>query len=266
MKEYTRLWQLPHFHNLELVEACYIDFEFPRHWHDTYVIEVVEQGEDVCDCQGKTISAHAGEIIVINPHEAHTGRPLGAPPLKYRCFYPTIAMMREVSGIDSAEFVPQFPNVLSDTRLARMLLRVHLFANGKSPALQSQTLLHDALSSLVERHALGGSFRDGCFQPPLIKNVKEYLSDNFSENVTLDDLSRVSGMSPFHLLRTFRSTVGLAPHEYLISVRIERARALLMRGVDIARVACETGFCDQSHLNKHFKRILGITPGQYIKK
>ena len=266
MKEYTRFWQLPEFHNLELIEACYTTYEFPRHWHDTYVIEVIERGEDTCECQGKACSARAGDIIVINPHEVHTGRPLGVTPLKYRCFYPTIEIMKEVSHLDSSEFAPHFPNVISDPPLARLLQQVHRASNDPGETLQSQTSLYSALRRLVGRHGRGNSSVEVSHQHCNMKNLKAYLSDNFSKNITLRDLSQVSGMSPFHLLRTFRATVGLPPHEYLMSIRIERAKALLTRGYDIAHVACETGFYDQSHFNKHFKRILGITPGQYIKK
>ncbi len=265
MKEYTRFWQLPEFHNLELIEACYTTYEFPRHWHDTYVIEVVEQGKDICECQGRTISARAGEIIVINPHEVHTGRPLGKRALKYRCFYPTIAMMNDVSQMEAYEFAPQFPNVISDPGLARMLLRVHRFSNEGCESLYSQASLYSALRQLVARHALGVNSANVSHHP-CIKNLREYLLDNFSKNITLEELSRISGMSPFHLLRTFRAAVGMPPHEFLMSIRIERARSLLTRGFDIAHVACETDFYDQSHFNKHFKRILGITPGQYLRK
>lgn len=265
MKEYTRLWQLPQFHNLELIEACYTTYEFPRHWHDTYVIEVIEQGEDTCECQGKTFSARAGDIIVLNPHEVHTGRPSAKTPLKSRCFYPTIDMMNEVSQPESSEFTPHFPNVIPAPPLARMLLQVHRFSNDDHESLLSQTSLYSALRQLVTRHALGVSSLTVSHHP-CIKNLKEYLSDNFSKNIALQDLSRISGMSPFHLLRTFRAAVGMPPHEFLMSIRIERARALLTRGFDIAHVACETGFYDQSHFNKHFKRILGITPGQYLRK
>ena len=83
------------------------------------------------------------------------------------------------------------------------------------------------------------------------------------ENITLNQLAKISALSAFHFLRTFQKTYGLSPHEFLKNVRIERARKLLKKGLPITEVAGQTGFYDQSHLNRNFKKILGLTPGQY---
>ena len=66
-------------------------------------------------------------------------------------------------------------------------------------------------------------------------------------------------------MRVFRKVLGLPPHAYLVQVRITQAKKLLASGMAIAEVAAETGFSDQSHLHRHFKRIVGVTPGQYVK-
>ncbi|MDJ0570973.1 MAG: helix-turn-helix domain-containing protein [Pleurocapsa sp. MO_192.B19] len=72
-------------------------------------------------------------------------------------------------------------------------------------------------------------------------------------------------LKPLRLLRVFRQTLGLPPHAYLVQVRITQAKKLLARRISIAEVAAETGFTDQSHLHRHFKRVVGVTPGQYVK-
>jgi len=65
------------------------------------------------------------------------------------------------------------------------------------------------------------------------------------------------------LLRVFRKELGIPPHAYLTQVRVLRAKKLLSVGIPIAQVAWETGFADRSHLNRHFKRLVGVAPGQY---
>ena len=70
-------------------------------------------------------------------------------------------------------------------------------------------------------------------------------------------------MSSYYLLRAFHRALGLPPHQYLMNVRIQRAQAMLSRRLPIARVAAACGFSDQSHLNRCFKRVLGVTPGRY---
>ncbi|NUM81920.1 helix-turn-helix domain-containing protein [bacterium] len=97
-----------------------------------------------------------------------------------------------------------------------------------------------------------------------IRKVKDYIADNYTETISLDELSTLSGLSPFYLLRVFRKETGLPPYEFLINVRIERAKRLLIRRIPIAVVAHSTGFADQSHFTRFFKRLTGVTPGQYL--
>lgn len=93
--------------------------------------------------------------------------------------------------------------------------------------------------------------------------AREFLEANAEQDVSLVRLAAVAGLSPFHLVRVFREAVGLPPHAYLDQVRVERAKGLLSAGLPIARAAAEAGFADQSHLTRRFKRLVGVTPGQY---
>ncbi|NEQ23209.1 MAG: helix-turn-helix transcriptional regulator, partial [Microcoleus sp. SIO2G3] len=120
------------------------------------------------------------------------------------------------------------------------------------------------LAQLITRHADSGcKFKSIGNESQPVKRVRDYLEANYTENVTLEQLSAVANLSPFYLLRTFRKQVGLPPHGYLNQVRLVRAKSLLAQGCQIAQVAHETGFTDQSHLTRHFKRMVGVTPGQY---
>jgi len=83
--------------------------------------------------------------------------------------------------------------------------------------------------------------------------------------VALQELARVVNLSPFHLARVFRQTVGLPPHAYQTRLRLVQAKTLLAQGYDVGFVASETGFCDQSHFTQQFKRHYQVTPGSYRK-
>jgi AraC-like DNA-binding protein len=96
-----------------------------------------------------------------------------------------------------------------------------------------------------------------------VKRARDFIEAHYTDNVTLHQLSEVSGLSSFHLSRTFRDIMGVPPHLYLIQVRIERAKTLLTDGWPLAHVAAETGFTDQSHFTKRFKAVVGVTPGRY---
>jgi AraC-like DNA-binding protein len=70
-------------------------------------------------------------------------------------------------------------------------------------------------------------------------------------------------VSRFHLVHAFTSEVGLPPHAYQIHLRIRRSRALLAAGMPLGGIAADLGFADQSHFGRHFRRVVGVTPGAY---
>ena len=95
--------------------------------------------------------------------------------------------------------------------------------------------------------------------------VIEYIIENLGGNPTVKQMAAVVDLSPYHFARQFKAATGLAPHQYVISRRVERAQHLLRtnRRLGLCEVACHSGFANQSHLCLHFKRIIGVTPRQF---
>jgi AraC family transcriptional regulator len=91
-----------------------------------------------------------------------------------------------------------------------------------------------------------------------------YIQAHWSEDFTLADLAQAAEVSSFHLIRIFRQHVGVTPSAYRRALRVRAAQSLLKAGWKPAAAAAECGFCDQSHLNRHFKLITGVTPRQYV--
>jgi AraC-like DNA-binding protein len=100
---------------------------------------------------------------------------------------------------------------------------------------------------------------------PLVDETRNYLETYYADPVDLSQLGQRISVSPFALLRMFRAQVGLSPREYQTQLRITQAKRLLKCGRSIAQVAVETGFCDQTHFTRHFSRIVGMTPGCYLR-
>jgi AraC-like DNA-binding protein len=98
---------------------------------------------------------------------------------------------------------------------------------------------------------------------PAVARTREALHERFAEEVPLEQLAELAGMSKCHLVHLFHKEVGLPPHAYQIQLRVARARVLVAAGVPLAEVATMTGFADQSHLTRLFKRVVGMPPGQY---
>ena len=95
----------------------------------------------------------------------------------------------------------------------------------------------------------------------------DFMHANLAHDISLTSLAGAAGLSPFHFARLFKKSTGLSPHQYLLRLRVERARGLLMQsGASIAEVAVAVGFCDQSHLASHFKRVYGVSPKAFLQQ
>lgn len=98
-----------------------------------------------------------------------------------------------------------------------------------------------------------------------LRRVRDLLEAEYARTVTIRELADVAGLSTFHLIRVFRATFGLPPYKYIEQIRIQQARRLIRLGFPLTHVVHATGFSDQSHLTRYFKRIVGVTPGMYAR-
>jgi AraC-like DNA-binding protein len=98
-----------------------------------------------------------------------------------------------------------------------------------------------------------------------MRAVRDYLHAYSADPVTLRALADVAGLSSFYTVRLFQATFGISPLAYLAVLRVHRAQALIRDGASIAQAALDSGFHDQSHLTRFFKRVSGMTPGVYAK-
>jgi AraC-like DNA-binding protein len=248
----STLWRV---RDLELMKSSYTDHHFPKHFHEWYVVQIVEYGLNACYCDGHEYEAPAGSILLINPGEIHTGYSVGGGLLNYRCFYP------DAKYFETKPFFAQ--HVLSDPWLFELLRRAHMELEHERDALASECIISSVCNAL-EKHA-AHTARDpvSTNERPAIRIARDYMQANFDRQISLQELSQLCSLSSFHFLRAFRKAVGLAPAEYLRNIRIDHAKKLLRSGMEIIDAATACGFFDQSHLNRHFKRMVGLTPGQY---
>ncbi|QBD82485.1 AraC family transcriptional regulator [Ktedonosporobacter rubrisoli] len=268
-RERTKFWQDPMLSNLELLHATYVTHTFAPHTHEAYVIGVVERGAEQFGYRHRHHIAPVGSIVLINPGEMHTGSSATKDGWTYRALYPSPELLQRAASeiVGKPRDFPFFGEaVIDDPELMAEIALTHRILEEQASSLERESRLLWMLARLIVRHA------DDHPQPgPLpkehqgLKRARAFLDEHYTENISLEQLAMVAQLSPFHLLRLFREQVHLPPHAYQLQLRIQRAKELLRSGMSGVDTALAVGFADQSHLTKHFKRIVGVPPGQYYK-
>jgi AraC-like DNA-binding protein len=265
VKEQTKFWRTPAVPETDLLKARYVTHRFSRHAHDGYAIGLIVSGVEEFDYRGTLHRAGAGELVLVNPDSVHTGQ-AGVPGgWAYRMLYPSIDALAGIAReLGAPEGTPHFPEqVVRDDAVAALLGRAHQAAE-RGDALAASTLSRTLFARLLTRHAAPRP--DPALPAEGRRAVREALAllhDSLVDPPTLDGLAGAVGARPFALLRAFKAATGMPPHAYLTSLRVRQARRLLQAGVRPALVAAEVGFTDQAHLNRHFKRIVGVPPAAY---
>ena len=268
-KECVKFWRDPVLHDLEMLRATYITYAFSRHAHEGFGIAIVEAGAMAFEYRGATHIAPAGSVVVTHPGEIHTGEAVIETGWTYRTLLPAINWLQqaanELAGRPKA--IPYFASpVIHDGDLNHQLVRLHRILETCPSPLERESRFLWGMAHLVRHYASDRpSIQSVGQEQPAIQQVRDYLMAHYTTNISLNELANLVNLRPLRLLRTFRKQIGLPPHAYLNQIRINQARRLLMAGYSIADVATETGFTDQSHLHRHFKKMLGITPGQYAR-
>jgi len=257
----------PDVEGIEFLSKSRSRDKFDAHMHEYFTIGITTEGAERFWCRNAEHAASAGDIAIVNPFEVHKGGPGPAGFWSYRMVYATSGAMDAVTAclFDSPQSAPQFQvTVVTDPALAGALASLQTLMDNASSSLERQSLVLNTLGGLILRHGyMSVEQRRVGLEPDAIRITREYLNDNFAGNVTLQELSALCGLSPFHLLRTFHRIVGMPPHAYLRQIRVERAKQMMAAGADISEAALAAGFSDQSHLTRFFKRLLGMTPGEY---
>jgi AraC-like DNA-binding protein len=265
--EYAKIWRADDIGDIELLHARYIQYSFARHTHEGAAVGVIEEGAESFYYRGAMHTAPIGQIVLFNPNEAHTGQGADEQGWRFRMFYLDARLLQQAAAelIGRPSDIPFFAQpTIDDPQAAAMLRSLHIGLEAGGSALERQSRFVWAFAHLVQRHADNRPVeRTVGNEKSVVKLVRQYLERHFAENVSLDEITAVAGLSSYHLIRVFREETGLPPHAYLEQVRIHRARHLLRAGTSIAEVALQTGFSDQSHFTRHFKKMTGVTPGQY---
>lgn len=245
----------------------------PRHVHHDYVFSLAVKGATEIDCGhcGSTHIHNEGDLLLTEAHEVYAGRALGKPP--WHTYTISISKDKLASLLDIAAdgkqiTLPHYStgSVRNDT-LRRLFLKLHESFASQGSQLEQESVLIDWVVSVQQTYALDSrSLPDRRLysETESVARVRNFIVEKFAKNLRLGDLAEVARLSPFHLNRVFSAEVGLPPHAFQNQLRIEKARSLIGQKKSLSEIALETGFSDQSHFNRFFKRYTGVTPKRFF--
>jgi AraC-like DNA-binding protein len=266
--EWTKVLHFPQL-DVELLHAYYVQHAYPRHSHDYYVISLIARGRQSFTHRGTKHRTPPGGLILINPGEVHTGEAVDAQGFELRALYPSTSFMETaVQELTGRRALPFFKEVRVDHPWARnTVLSLHKAILEGAGMLECESRILWTLAQLIKRYARQGS-NEGRLgkEKQAIQQVRQYIEEHFAETVTLNTLAQHVALSPYYLLRVFGAEVGMPPYAYLESVRIRHTQRLIKAGRPLAQVAADAGFSSQSHMTRQFKKIIGVTPGQYAQQ
>lgn len=254
-----------------LLNAKMSDFSYSKHAHEEYSIGVTLKGRQDFFCQNAFHKSPAGGVIVFNPEEVHDGQSGIGEHLEYVMLYvhpEAFQPLFQALGQPKLT-VPRVKSaLLADPALARyVLLLKQMISNHHSSAIESEQVLFNIAHSLLGHsgHAVN-TFDFSPRKDSLLIRAKDYIWANLAEDLSIDAIAAAANMSKYHFIRLFNQQFGLTPYQYVINCRVNLARQYIELGFTASHVALDAGFADNSHLNRHFKRVFGITTKQYQRQ
>ena len=250
---------------------------YAPHVHEEYAVGACTAGREVIRYRGTLHYAGPGSVVVLEPGEAHTGAPADPPDFTYRVMYPAAGLLAEgllaegpLAGgrlAQGARRLPRFREpVIADPGLAAELRRLHAALGAgllETAPLEAESRLSWLLGELVRRHASPSRDAGVPGAGRVARLVMTQLADQLVSPPALAEIAAETGLSRYQLVRSFRTEVGMPPYAWLAQHRVSAARVLLERGCRPAEAAALTGFADQAHLTRWFRRVVGVTPGVY---
>ncbi|WFE88225.1 AraC family transcriptional regulator [Roseibium porphyridii] len=249
---------------IERIEARFQGNGFSPHRHDTYAIGLTINGVQTFNYRGEGQASLPGQVIVIHPDELHDGGAGNEQGLRYRMIYVPPEKISDAlaAGRDSGLPFVSSP-VLTDIEFRQDLVEALSDIECEIGDLKRDCLLAD-LAACLKRHADNGkSNRPAVLDHKALKECSDLMKECCDRDVTLADLEAIAQIDRYSLARQFRRAYGTSPHRYLVMRRLDRVKLKLQKGEKLADAAVGSGFSDQSHMNRHFKRAFGMSPGEW---
>jgi AraC-like DNA-binding protein len=253
----------PSCRGFERIEASFSGHAFNSHRHDTYAIGFTIHGVQSFRYRGAAERSVAGQLFILHPDEIHDGHAGTSAGFRYRILYLEPGVISDALGEARCPLPFVRETVSNDRRLAAAIMPALADLDLPLEELQRDQIILDLADGLAAADPSIPRRRLSARHWRAAGRAREALDANLCTGVASAELEAATGLTRYTLARHFRACLGTSPYRYLVMRRLDRARALIRQGEPLVEAALASGFADQSHMTRHFKKAYGLAPGRW---
>lgn len=263
MKEDIKFYKPKFMPEVTVLDAQISDFRYDVHAHDDYAIGMTLKGNQCFTCNGQQYKTEPGGIIQINPEEAHDGFAGNQEGLIYKMIYIPRNVINELDMNTSHNF--SFDDTVTYNPAIQDAFKCFAQELEESDGLlnNGEDALYQFVLNLIEHNDLKMNNNVIKEKYDFVCRSINYIHQNIDGKIEIDDLCSLVGISKYHFIRTFKKVTKRTPYQYILDLKLDKARKELELGIAPIIIAERYGFYDLSHLIHRFKKAYGITPYQY---
>ncbi|CAH1204942.1 MULTISPECIES: AraC family transcriptional regulator [Paenibacillus] len=237
--------------------ASFSEFAYKKHCHEEYAVGVTLRGIQQYHLDGHYQASHKGGVMLFNREQSHDGSSYDKDGIDYVMLYIRPELVQDILGKKELRFDAP---IVYDRRMASSILKLNDAVQRQDEPLCSELLL-DLVHFLARSETRSPALRP---HHEFVRKAKEIMFCSTDDVLQLEALCSEFGMSKYKFIREFKALSGISPYQFFLNCKVERARHVIERQMDIYAAVAECGFADLTHLNRHFRRVFGITPHEYM--
>ncbi len=251
---------------LSYIETKYKNSGSHKHFHEEYSIVYVTSGTHIFEDESAKYEIEEDVLRIINPYERHTTHNsqwsyinFMLPP-EYINSIASNLYRQQVANI-------KFSSVIKDLKANELFKKLNKELKSVYPSqMEINILAIEFLEYLMKYYTLNVTYKNEKVEKyediddDILDKAKKYIDENYSEKILLDDIANHVSSNKFHILREFYKKFNFTPYQYILIVRANKAKEMMLKKEPLCEVALSCGFTDQSNMVKNFKKIYNYTP------